>query len=107
MSLLTCQRFMRTARYRRLRRTNSWPNVVRLEALEDRITPTQRLLPLGDSNTQGGFFQHASYRYPLWEQLQQAGYSSLNFVGTRNFVENEQPGNPNPTVYPNYYTTFD
>jgi len=80
---------------------------LRLEFLEDRVTPTQRILPLGDSNTQGGFFQHASYRYPLWEQLQQAGYSSINFVGTRNYVENEQAGNPNVTIYPNYYTSFD
>ncbi len=37
-----------------------------------------KILPLGDSITQGG----ASYRYPLWEKLHAAGYF-VEYVGSR------------------------
>jgi lysophospholipase L1-like esterase len=81
--------------------------VLTLTVLESRLTPTVRIWPLGDSNTQGGFFNQVSYRYPFWEQLQQAGYTNVDLVGRFNTVRNEGPGNPNLTNYPNYYTTFD
>ncbi|NOX57865.1 MAG: hypothetical protein GXP29_03290, partial [Planctomycetes bacterium] len=59
-------------------------------------------MPLGDSITQGGQ-QHASYRYALWFDLQNAGFD-VDFVGTRDFTNS---GDPDLAVYPNYFTTFD
>ena len=81
--------------------------VLTLTVLESRLTPTVRILPLGDSITQGGYFNSASYRYPLWEQLQQAGDSDIDFVGSHNIVYNEGSGNPDLANYPNYYSSFD
>lgn len=57
---------------------------------------------VGDSITQGGQ-QHASYRYPLWFDLQDAGFD-VEFVGGRNFTNS---ADPNLAWYPNYFTTFD
>jgi lysophospholipase L1-like esterase len=64
-----------------------------------------RLLPIGDSITQGGQ-GHASWRYPLFFSLGGAGV--LDLVGSRDFVFGEAPGsNPSPALYPDYYTAFD
>lgn len=62
-----------------------------------------RVLPLGDSITNGGQL-HASYRYELWFDLAQAGYS-IDFVGRETQINGGDP--PNPTWYPNYFTGFD
>ncbi len=68
-----------------------------------RLVP--RLMPLGDSITQGGQ-GFASWRYPLWFALSSA--HAVDFVGSRSIVFNgDGPGNPNTLVYTNYYTSFD
>jgi lysophospholipase L1-like esterase len=65
-----------------------------------------RVMPLGDSITQGGQ-GFASYRYPLWFMLRNAGLN-VDFVGERTTVfEGDGGSNPNTSRYPNYYTTFD
>lgn len=61
-----------------------------------------RIMPLGDSITQGGQ-GYASYRYPLWFDLEQGGHV-VDFVGQRDFIHG---GSPDPAWYPDYYTTFD
>lgn len=61
-----------------------------------------RILPLGDSITQGGQL-HASYRYELWFDLLDAG-AVVDFVGTQNSTFG---GDPNLSWYPDYFTTFD
>lgn len=45
-----------------------------------------RIMPLGDSITQGSR-RHDSYRWPLWQQLEQAGHA-VDFVGSssRNYL---------------------
>jgi len=68
-------------------------------------TRSVRVLPLGDSITQGGQ-GYASYRYALWEAL--AVSSDVDFVGTRTNVFGGDGGsNPNTSWYPDYYTSFD
>lgn len=62
-----------------------------------------RILPLGDSITQGGQ-DHASYRYALWFALASSGYD-VDFVGTQ--TEIFGGGTPNPGAYPAYSTSFD
>lgn len=62
-----------------------------------------RILPLGDSITHGGQL-HASYRYPLWFDLVQAGYA-VDFVGRETQIDGGDP--PNLAWYPDYFTTFD
>ncbi len=62
-----------------------------------------RILPLGDSITNGGQ-DHASYRYPLYFDLLAAGFS-VDFVGSQ--TEIYLGGIPNPVDYPDYDTTFD
>jgi lysophospholipase L1-like esterase len=75
-----------------------------LACLAAGAAPAQtRILPLGDSITQGGQ-AHASYRYALWFELQQAGYD-VDFVGGRDFLFGG--GAPDPGPYPAYFTTFD
>jgi lysophospholipase L1-like esterase len=75
--------------------------------LEERTVPNAvRILAIGDSNTQGGDFGQASYRYPLYEQLSADGFR-VDMVGSRDFVNGQWPGNPDPANYPNYFTTFD
>ena len=68
-----------------------------------------RILPLGDSITQGGG-EFASYRYPLFFYLVDAGYD-IEFVGVQQNVNggDDGPGGsqPNSSVYPDYYTEFD
>lgn len=51
-----------------------------------------RIMPLGDSITQGSRHQD-SYRRPLWHQLQAAGYA-VDFVGS--LRQNHRGGPPNP-----------
>ncbi len=64
-----------------------------------------RLLPVGDSITQGGQ-GHASWRYPLWFLLSPA--ARIDFVGTRTTVFGGDGGaNPDTGLYPQYYTGFD
>jgi lysophospholipase L1-like esterase len=65
-------------------------------------TAQTRIMPLGDSITQGGQ-GYASYRYELWFDLLGAGYS-VDFVGRRDFTNG---GDPVLTWYPEYLTTFD
>lgn len=78
-----------------------------LNPLEDRTVPTAvRILAVGDSNTQGGDFGQASYRYPLYERLTADGFR-IDMVGSRDVVNGQGPGNPDVAAYPNYHTTFD
>jgi len=49
-----------------------------------------------------GMFGKVGYRYPLWFQLQDAGFE-VDFVGTQ-YTANE---GPDPEWYPEYSTTFD
>lgn len=61
------------------------------------------IMALGDSITHGGQ-GYASYRYPLWFELEGAGYA-VDFVGGR--TEIFGGGVPNPALYPDYATSFD
>lgn len=64
-----------------------------------------RVLPLGDSITQGGQ-GFASWRYPLWFSL--APLHDVDFVGSRSIVfGGDVPGNPDVARYPLYYSSFD
>jgi acyl-CoA thioesterase-1 len=64
-----------------------------------------RIMPLGDSITRGGG-AFASYRYPLWFALRDAGYD-LEFVGPLTTIQGEAlPDNPNRVLYPDYSTSF-
>jgi acyl-CoA thioesterase-1 len=60
-----------------------------------------RIMPFGDDWTAGAY-GHASYRYPLWFMLQDAGFD-VDFVGFRSGTLDA----PNPEWYPAYNTTFD
>jgi len=62
-----------------------------------------RVLPLGDSITNGGQ-GHASYRYALWFGAAQAGYV-VDFVGSRQEIFGGDPANL--AWYPSYLTSFD
>lgn len=66
-------------------------------------TAQTRIMPVGDSITQGGQ-GFASYRYPLYFDLLAAGFD-VDFVGTQNTLDGG--GLPNPVSYPDYSTTFD
>ena len=66
-------------------------------------TAQTRLMPVGDSITQGGQ-GFAAYRYPLYFDLLAAGYD-VDFVGTQSALDGG--GLPNPASYPSYLTTFD
>jgi lysophospholipase L1-like esterase len=72
-------------------------------ALASGASAQPRIMPLGDSITQGGQ-DHASYRYELWFDLLQAGYV-VDFVGSRDVVDGNDP--PNAVWYPDYLTQFD
>jgi lysophospholipase L1-like esterase len=64
-----------------------------------------RVMPLGDSITQGGQ-GFASWRYPLWYSLPSA--PAVDFVGGQAIVFGGDGGsNPNTALYPGYYTSFD
>jgi lysophospholipase L1-like esterase len=61
---------------------------------------------IGDSNTQGGGVL-ASFRYPLWFDLNDSG-RLVDFVGTRFSIVGENgTTNPSPTDFPEYFTSFD
>jgi lysophospholipase L1-like esterase len=73
--------------------------------------PPVRILPLGDSITQGGD-GFASFRYLLWSKLRLGGPGGrgydVDFVGTfTNVYHGDVPGNPDTNYYPDYYTSFD
>ncbi len=72
-------------------------------ALTQTATSQTRIMPLGDSITQGGQ-TFASYRYELWYDLEAAGYA-VDFVGgQQNLNANSIP---DALAYPEYFTTFD
>ncbi len=60
-----------------------------------------RIMPFGDDWTKGRWGQ-ATYRYPLWFMLRDAGFD-VDFVGLR--TTTLEP--PNESWYPEYFTTFD
>lgn len=68
----------------------------------DAAAPPIRIMPLGDSLTQG-IGEQVGYRYPLYYNLQSGGLN-VDFVGSLNTTFN---GTPDPSAYPNYNTTFD
>lgn len=67
------------------------------------VSAQTRLLPLGDSITNGGQ-AHASWRYALHEQLTTGGFA-IDMVGTQSAIFGGDP--PNLAWYPGYLTTFD
>ena len=62
-----------------------------------------RLMPVGDSITQGGQ-GFAAYRYPLYFDLLASGFD-VDLVGTQNTLDGGTA--PNAASYPDYFTTFD
>ena len=52
-----------------------------------------RVMLLGDSITQANT-EHVSYRRPLWQKLNEAGFNNVDFVGSSQ--ENQGGSNPNP-----------
>ncbi len=65
----------------------------------------RRLMPVGDSITQGGD-GFASWRYPLWFAL--PAELGLEFVGRRSWVfPTNTESNPNAKLYPDYHGAFD
>ena len=52
-----------------------------------------RVMLLGDSITQANT-EHDSYRRPLWQKLNEAGFNNIDFVGS--LQENQGGPNPNP-----------
>ncbi|MDJ0573285.1 MAG: GDSL-type esterase/lipase family protein [Pleurocapsa sp. MO_192.B19] len=52
-----------------------------------------RIMPLGDSITQGDN-ERNTYRRPLWQKLQEADFNTVDFVGSQ--TENSNGPNPNP-----------
>lgn len=66
-----------------------------MEALEPRrMLSATRIMPLGDSIT-SSFAGHNSYRYWLWNSLQDAGYKNIDFVGSQRGVFGGAPPNGN------------
>jgi lysophospholipase L1-like esterase len=66
-----------------------------IEALEPRqLLAATRIMPLGDSIT-SSFGGHDSYRYWLWNSLQDAGYKNIDFVGSQHGVFGGTPSDPN------------
>jgi len=62
-----------------------------------------RILPLGDSITNGGQ-GYVSYRYELWFELEQASIL-VDFVGSQSTIYPNDP--PNAAWYPEYFGAFD
>ncbi|CAN5505061.1 hypothetical protein BH09PLA1_BH09PLA1_33340 [soil metagenome] len=56
-----------------------------IEPLEDRTLFAAKIMPLGDSITESET-GHASYRYWLWKNLQNNGYTDIDFVGSHTGV---------------------
>ena len=66
-----------------------------VEALEPRqFLSTTRIMPLGDSITET-FAPRESYRYFLWNSLQNSGFRDIDFVGSEHGVLNGNPANTN------------
>jgi acyl-CoA thioesterase I len=65
--------------------------------------PQIKIMPMGDSITQGGFNGNASYRVALFKNLNRNSVN-FTFVGSMNTVYNESSANPNPSIYPEYFT---
>jgi len=53
----------------------------------------QNIMPMGDSVTARGNTPESSYRYWLWQDLQNAGFTSVAFVGNQNGVSDGTPAN--------------
>jgi lysophospholipase L1-like esterase len=51
------------------------------------------IMPFGDSVTAFGSNPESSYRYWLWHDLQDAGFSNINFVGSNSGVGDGAPAN--------------
>lgn len=62
-----------------------------------------KIMFIGDSITNGGQ-TYASYRYPLYFGLKEAGYD-IDAVGTSSTLFSNST--PNSALYPDYFTTFD
>jgi lysophospholipase L1-like esterase len=66
-----------------------------IEPLEQRqLLAATRIMPLGDSIT-SAFAPQQSYRYWLWNSLQNAGFNNVDFVGTQRGVVGGSPANSN------------
>jgi lysophospholipase L1-like esterase len=53
----------------------------------------QTIMPMGDSVTARGSDPESSYRYWLWQKLQDAGYTGVTFVGNQYGVSDGTPAN--------------
>jgi|GEM_PF-1403648 len=49
------------------------------------------IMPFGDSVTSRGTTPESSYRYWLWQDLQNAGFSNIDFIGSQNGVTGGGP----------------
>ncbi|MFC1573521.1 hypothetical protein ACFL6M_08000, partial [Candidatus Eisenbacteria bacterium] len=79
-----------------------WIGLAVLVILSSTVLAQEPIMPLGDSITHGGQ-GYASYRYPLWFNLEQGGYD-VDLVGD---LDEIYGSSPNLTWYPDYYTEFD
>jgi acyl-CoA thioesterase-1 len=52
------------------------------------------IMPFGDSVTANGSSPESSYRYWLWHELQDAGFTNIAFVGHNNGAGDGAPANP-------------
>lgn len=107
-NLLSHCALIRANRWNRCRRLFSLRMIASLLALSGGAAEAAiKIMPLGDSITQGGIngagSAYASYRYPLFYKLKDGGHD-IDFIGSFTALNN---GTPNPTLYPNYNTTFD
>jgi lysophospholipase L1-like esterase len=57
---------------------------------------TITIMPMGDSVTARGSFPESSYRYWLWVDLTNAGFTNIAFVGNQNGVSDGAPANSWP-----------
>ena len=72
---------------------SSSPSLFAIEFLEDRtFFAATKIMPLGDSIT-AAEVGHSSYRYYLWNQLQQHNYTNVDFVGSQTGVNGGSPLN--------------
>lgn len=51
------------------------------------------IMPFGDSVTSDGSSPESSYRYWLWQDLQNAGFTNIDFIGSQNGVADGAPAN--------------
>lgn len=54
---------------------------------------TVKIMPMGDSVTARGSSPESSYRYWLWQDLQNAGFHNFVFIGNQNGVSDGTPAN--------------